>query len=139
MYERILVATSFNALSDTATEHAMRLAQITEASVILLHVIESIGDDPEDPELQSFYDKLRAKAAENMRALAARYDELGVPLKTELQVGVRWRAITEAADRHDADLVVVGSRSVLGLETPHLGSTSHQVFFAGNRPLLVIR
>lgn len=139
MYDRILLATAFDDTSEMATEHALRLCRSIEASCIVLHVIESIGDEPGDEELDEFYTNLRGKAGENMRALAARFDEAAVPMDWDVRIGTRWETILEMADKHDVDLIVMGSRPVLDQDEPHLGSTSHQVFFASHIPLLVVR
>jgi nucleotide-binding universal stress UspA family protein len=119
--------------------HVQRLALAVGARVTLLHVIETIGDEPGDSELEDFYGGLRARAGENMRALAQRFDEAGLEWRWDIRVGIRWRTILAVADDEDSDLIVMGSRAVLDQAQPHLGSTSHQVFFASKRPLLVIR
>ncbi|MBW1879939.1 MAG: universal stress protein [Deltaproteobacteria bacterium] len=139
MFERILIATAFEDHSDPAVDHALELARVNGAHCTLLHVIESIGDEPGDDELEEFYGSLQARAAESMRALAARFDELGVEHEALVKIGVRWETILQVAEENDADLIVIGSRPVLDQEHPHLGSTSHQVFFATLRPLLVVR
>jgi len=139
MFERILVATGFDESSDVAADLAMTLARLCEASVVIVHVIESIGDEPDDSELEEFYAGLRGKAEENMRALAARFEEQGLEHSTQIRVGVRWEAILAAADDIDASVIVIGSRPIVGQENPRLGTTSHQVFFASRRPLLVAR
>jgi nucleotide-binding universal stress UspA family protein len=115
------------------------LARITGAHCTLIHVIESIGDEPDDDELEQFYGSLQARATENMRALGTRFDESGVEHQTAVKIGVRWETILSMAEENDVDLIVMGSRPVLDQEHPHLGSTSHQVFFATRRPLLVVR
>lgn len=138
MFERILIATGFADHSDLAVDQGLELALITGAHCTVLHVIETIGDEPGDDELEEFYGGLQARAAENMRALAARFDESGVPYETQIKVGVRWETILEVAEEKDVDLIVMGSRP-LDKDHPHLGTTSHQVFFASRRPLLVMR
>ena len=138
MFERILIATGFEDYSDLAVERALELALITGAHCTLIHVIETIGDEPGDDELEEFYGSLEARAAENMRAVSAKFDESGVEHEALIKIGVRWETILQAAEERDVELIVIGSRP-LDREHPHLGTTSHQVFFASRRPLLVIR
>lgn len=139
MFERILVATAFDDTSDRAADLAMDLARLCEAPVTIVHVIETIGDEPDDAELTEFYAGLRGKADENMRALSARFEEAGIEHTTQIRVGVRWEAILGAAEEIDASVIVIGSRPLAAQENPRLGTTSHQVFFASPRPLLVAR
>lgn len=139
MFDRILVATGFDESSDAAADLAMGLARVCEADLILVHVIESIGDEPDDEELSEFYAGLRGRAEENMRALSARFEEEGLEHTTQIRVGVRWETILQAADDVDASVIVIGSRPIVAQENPRLGTTSHQVFFASRRPLLIAR
>lgn len=138
MYERILVGAAFDELGELAASQAQQLAQLCGAHVTLLHIIESIGDEPGDAELEEFYSALQAKAAERLRAMAARFEEVGVDASSEIRIGVRWKALLEYADDDDSDLIVLGSR-VMDKENPQLGTTSHQVFFASSRHLLIVR
>ena len=139
MFERILVATAFDDTSDAAAEMAMDLARLCEANVALVHVIESIGDEPDDTELEEFYSGLRTRAEANMAALSKRFTEAGIRHTTQIRVGVRWESLLAAADEVDASVIVLGSRPIVSQENPRLGTTSHQVFFASRRPLLVAR
>ena len=139
MFDRRLVATAFDDNSELACDLALRLAQLSEGTVHIAHVIATIGDEPDDPELEEFYAGLQAKAAERMRAVSERFHEVGVEHTTELRIGIRWEGILAAADGFDADVIVLGSRPVLEQDKPRLGTTSHQVFFASRRPLLVAR
>ena len=49
-----------------------------------------------------------------------------------------WRTIIDAADEHDARLVVVGSRGRSGIATALLGSVSHGVVQHSTRPVLIV-
>ncbi len=139
MFEHILVATAFDELSDLASELAIGLARLSDGRVTAVHVIESIGEDPSDPELIEFYGGLRGKAEENVRALAARFEEQGIAFDAVIRVGTRWELILQEADERAVDVIVLGSRPVLHQENPQLGTTSHQVFFASRKPLLIAR
>ena len=92
-----------------------------------------------DDEIEEFYSGLRGKAEDNMKALAQRFEEAGLPTTTQIRVGVRWESLLAAADEVDASVIVLGSRPIVSQENPRLGTTSHQVFFASRRPLLVAR
>ena len=139
MLQHILVAVGFDDLSDAVIDHAVAVARAMDGHCRLLHVIETIGDDDGDEDLEDFYSNLRAKAAEKMRAFAARLEEEQVPCETEIRVGSRWRTVIEVAEEHDVDLVVLGSRPMDPKERGAVGTTSHKVFFASGHPLLVVR
>jgi nucleotide-binding universal stress UspA family protein len=55
----------------------------------------------------------------------------------EAQHGVA-EAIIDAADEHDALLVVMGTRGNTGIRSLLLGSVSHAVAHHAHRPLLIV-
>lgn len=59
------------------------------------------------------------------------------PVAVEAQHGVA-EAIIDAADAHDALLVVMGTRGNTGIRSLLLGSVSHSVAHHAHRPLLIV-
>jgi nucleotide-binding universal stress UspA family protein len=59
------------------------------------------------------------------------------PVAVEAQHGVA-DAIIDAADEHDALLVVMGTRGNTGIRSLLLGSVSHAVAHHAHRPLLIV-
>jgi nucleotide-binding universal stress UspA family protein len=59
------------------------------------------------------------------------------PVTVEAQHGVA-EAIIDAADEHDALLVVMGTRGNTGIRSLLLGSVSHAVAHHAHRPLLIV-
>ncbi|MDX6537450.1 MAG: hypothetical protein QOD37_1791 [Gaiellales bacterium] len=59
------------------------------------------------------------------------------PVAVEAQHGVA-EAIIDAADAHDALLVVMGTRGNTGIRSLLLGSVSHGVAHHAHRPLLIV-
>jgi nucleotide-binding universal stress UspA family protein len=53
--------------------------------------------------------------------------------------GPVWEEIIEVADRHDAAMIVIGSRGLKGLSAMLLGSVSSKVAHHADRPTLLIR
>jgi nucleotide-binding universal stress UspA family protein len=49
-----------------------------------------------------------------------------------------WRTIVDAAEREDADLIVMGTRGLSGVKSLLLGSVSHQVAQHAARPVLIV-
>lgn len=137
MLSKLLLATAFDPLSEQAAEHALRLAQATGARCHVVHAIEPI--DADGAEVDEFYAGLEQKTLGQLEAVAARFREAGIDCASTVRVGRRWEVILDVAAEDDADLIVLGSRPTVSGERTHLGTTSHQVFFAARRPLLVVR
>src|SRR5215211_722379 len=60
------------------------------------------------------------------------------PVAVEATVPV-WTTIVEVADRHNAEVIVMGSRGLTGVRSMLLGSVSDAVVHHADRPTLIIR
>ena len=86
-------------------------------------------------------DELMQAATEEMaedgseRALTAGF--AAEPLAVEAEDGVA-AAIIDAADEHDATLIVMGTRGNTGIRSLLLGSISNDVAHRAHRPLLIV-
>lgn len=78
--------------------------------------------------------ELAAKGTELARAAG-----LDAEPATERADGPIWQAILDAADRHDAAAIVLGSRGLSGIKSLVLGSVSGAVVHHATRPALVVR
>lgn len=87
-------------------------------------------------EVEKAEEEAAAKAADDGRALLERP---GVDVETEVRRGDPARELIAAADAWNADLVVVGSRGLTGLERVLLGSVAANVARHCRRPVLVGR
>jgi len=72
--------------------------------------------------------------ADARRRAAARGAEIGVELLPKRAV----EALVEAADEHDARMIVVGSGGEGALKGILLGSTPHKLLHLSDRPVLVV-
>jgi nucleotide-binding universal stress UspA family protein len=139
----ILVATDFSSHARHAADRAARLAHETHAALTLMHVL------PGEP-LARMREWLGASSApeEKMREEAHhRLHELAAELASSRQVpvdalhasGSPLDEILQAADRLDAQLLVLGARGVGFLRRLVLGTTSERLMRRTDRPLLVVR
>jgi nucleotide-binding universal stress UspA family protein len=76
-------------------------------------------------------------AAEGVQAATAA-GFTATPLVTEAS-GPVWAAVVDAAEKHDAAAVVLGSRGMSGVKSLLLGSVSNGVIHNATRPTLVVR
>lgn len=65
-------------------------------------------------------------------------DQAGVPTTVELLSAKPAQAILEAADKHDARVIVVGTWGESALRGAMLGSTPHKLLHLSKRPLLCV-
>lgn len=87
----------------------------------------------EDSLVQEATEQMAADGCE--RAQAAGFEATAVAVKAEHGVA---EAIIDAADQHDASLIVMGTRGNTGIRSLLLGSVSHDVAHHARRPLLIV-
>jgi nucleotide-binding universal stress UspA family protein len=83
-------------------------------------------------------DSERARATAEAGAQAASEAGLDATAETVAGSGSPWRAIREAAERHDAEAIVCGRRGLGAARRAVLGSTSSGVLHHADRPILVV-
>ena len=129
MYRIILAAVDWSDLAEPVLRRAMELADAFGGRVHVFHAVVLEGADP----LPGIAERL---ARERLHALAARYPRALVE-EPVLGLNMPWRDIIEAANRVDADLIVVGAHEH-GVWDRFMGKTADRVFDRAGRDCLVI-
>ena len=147
MYQRILVATDGSTLSKKAVSHAIELAALANAELVVIKVV------PRYP--QSYFEGGMALAAADMSQIEKQWTEAAQAVvdavkKTAESKGVKARAITVksdlvsdaiigAAKKQKCDLIVMASHGRRGVKRLLLGSETQQVLTHSQIPVLVLR
>ena len=139
MFSRILVPLDLSDRNEIAVETAAELARASEGSIVLLHVIEEIGDGPAD-ELEAFYSGLRRRAESALGEWRARLERKEITVEERIRMGRRGPEVVRCAQEERCDLVVLRSH-VLDRGEPirGIGTVSHQVALAASCPVLLVR
>ena len=141
-FQRILFPTDFSSIAEHAFGYALGIAREFGARLFILHVINEQAD------LRGFYlphlayERVEAditEAARRMmdefRAGIAGYDNH----EGEVVSGVPYAEILKAADEHDADLIVMGTHGLTGVEHLLFGSTAERVLRHAKCPVMTVR
>lgn len=147
MYERILVATDGSLLSAKAVSHAMKLAQLSGASLVALNVIPRYprsylegGATVELSEIKRIEAEWAEQAQTALNAIKADGKAMGVSVKTSVaKSDLIAESIIAAADKQKADLIVMASHGRRGLKRLLLGSETQHVLTHSQIPVLVLR
>ena len=142
--ETILCAVDFSGDSAAALGWACRQAALTDARLVLLHVVHDPASSP------GFYRRVGSEWLEPMVAVAEdmmaeflaafRAGAEHLPaLETRLVRGLPPGRIVEVARELGADLVVVGSRGRTGLPHILLGSVAERVVQTAPVPVTVVK
>lgn len=125
-FKKILVPTDFTKVADNALGHAMRLAKHAGAEVYLLHVV------PKQEEVEETRQKLE------MEQERARAMESGVAVHRLVRVGSIFDDIGDAASEIGADLIVMGTHGMRGMQFI-TGSRALRVITSSSVPFIVVQ
>jgi nucleotide-binding universal stress UspA family protein len=137
MGKNILLSVDALHYAPEATEIAKELWRDADDKIIVLHVHEfAVGR----------FGRLQVDCAEGdaeqlVTSIRASLAEAGISAEAEIReahVGQVARAIVEAADQHDARLIVLGSAHSTDLPHIPFGSISLKVLHLARRPVIVV-
>ena len=147
MYERILVPTDGSDVSEQAVEYAVELAATYGAEIHALYVVDvdavnfGLGTEQVDRIRHGRFgemDELRERATDATGVVVDAAAERGVTVVEEIGVGHPHAVITDYADAHDVDAIVMGSHGRSGIKRALLGSVTERVLRSTHRPVLVV-
>ena len=137
----ILVAVDGSAHAERALITASRIAAGLDASLLLMTVDEpgplkgasAAFARSENIDRRDVADALLGRARSQAIEAGAR------KVETEIEPGEPAEGILNSADRHDADMIVLGARGLSDLQGLIMGSVSHKVLNLTRRPCLIVR
>lgn len=145
MFDTILTACDGSAQSEYALKKAVELALLSEAKLLILTVyrhhsmieaslsmVHGAKHATPDEALQ----ENATQIADAARAIAAQAGLTDV--RAFVRSGQPSRAIVAFAKKHEADLIVLGSRGAGSMDGYFLGSVSHKVTGLSPIPVLVV-
>ncbi len=136
----IMAPTDFSECSLEAMRYAIELAEAFSARVIFLHVMEQPGYEPElSLTPMGIRPEVTRMVAEMMQDHVARVRAQGIEVEWHLEIGTPFAEIRGAAERHHADLVVMGTHGRTGLAHVLLGSVAERVVQHAPCPVLTIK
>lgn len=144
MYKTILVPLDGSKRAEAILPHVEELAQRYEARVVLVRVVEPIPYviGPEGMPIVFQEDELehrRRDMRSYMDTITGDFQEKGIAAKSEILQGPVVKAITDLAERENADLIAIASHGRSGLSQCFYGSVAAGILQRVERPLLVVR
>jgi nucleotide-binding universal stress UspA family protein len=138
MYDRLLVAVDQSDAAERVIHAAQEMASLSDGEIWLLHVQEK----EVMPRAGLFDIESQQEALSVVEHAAQKLVDAGVKIHYEVQTAIHGYAagaIVAAAQDHNADIIVMGSRGRSDLAGLFLGSTAHKVIHLSDRPVLVVR
>ena len=123
--------------SDSALDTAVELANAFGEPLVLVYGVAPPGGVGEEYKVHEA--AVTELAREVTSEALARARAAGAEASVELVRAKPAQALLDAAERHDARMIVVGSHGDGALRAAILGSTSHRVLNSSTRPVLVVK
>ncbi|MGF1471215.1 MAG: universal stress protein [Rubrobacteraceae bacterium] len=139
---RILVPVDESRSSVNSLSVAATVARASDSTVILAHVVESFGGAQDEFNMRAMYghalDNMKQAGEDSLRRMAEAGPFAGLELETRLLFGDPSRALLEAIDKEDVDLVVMGSHGRRAWGSLFMGSVSQHVIHEAKVPVVIV-
>jgi nucleotide-binding universal stress UspA family protein len=138
MYKKIIWATDGSSAADAALPQVRAMAGSNDTAVVVLHCEETfVGPRTYGLDVRVDEDEVKTKIKKQAEDLAG----AGVDVTTEFvggRSGIAAHAIADAAQRDDADLIVVGTRGHTPLGGLLVGSVTQRLLQVAPCPVLAV-
>lgn len=142
MYTRILVPLDGSPRAERSVPAAAMLARSTHGSIILVHVLRTIGEfGPIVPTANNevILDEERHEATAYLTRIAGLPVLSGIPTETSIFTGPASMAILDAVVAYRADAIVITSHGRTGMSRWALGSVAEHIARHATVPVLMLR
>jgi nucleotide-binding universal stress UspA family protein len=142
--QTILVPTDFTQEAGYALDVAIALARPAKATVMLLHVIQSVYEqqyeagDELPPEVRQRLDQQVSRTRQQLRQLVENTPAAGVTLQPRVKVGSIFVTIAEIISSSEADLVVMGTKGDSGFHELVEGSNAEKAVRHAHCPIITV-
>jgi nucleotide-binding universal stress UspA family protein len=139
VFNRILVALDSSEQSNYVIDCVLQIKLQPSTSVILCHVIELSETNLEQPADLPFVDPELGQFRHIEKALQVHQANLPCESSLEIVMGDPTEEIIRLSNIYQADLIVLGSRGLTGVNRILKGSVSSQVVSEATCPVLVVK
>lgn len=153
MYDTILVPLDGSDVSESVIPHALELARRCGSKVILIEVVESLGQAmaamaPAEPAMvtpqatEAIMEGVEAEqraAADYLTRVATKFRDAGANVETVVVSGSPGIEIARWAESHDVDVITICSHGRSGLGRALLGSVADHLVHHVKVPVLILR
>ncbi|MRH44533.1 universal stress protein [Aquibacillus halophilus] len=139
MYKKIILATDGSEHSKRAAENAIHIATCSPESTIDVVYVADTGHAKSDALSNWNSVDVNDSRKRRIREVEGRAKEAGVSYQIKILHGDPGPSIIEYANKNAADILIIGSRGLNGVQEFVLGSVSHKVAKRANCPVLIVK
>ena len=140
---KILIPTDFSETANIALDHAVSLAKLCNAEIVLLHVVSAFSYKVTLPEIEEDVTqnaKLSKAIDEKMKSIAQEISEKhGLKIETMAVSGKIRDEVVKKAEEIDADLIILGTHGISGLKEFFKGSNAFRIVSEAACPVISVQ
>lgn len=146
MFKKILVAHDGSEHADRALTLAVDMAKKYDASILVCHAVTVFSSRPRyeskvEDSAKNVFRNIGHEVAETIMT------DIGERMKVNefsnwdqrIVEGSPARAVVDTASQEHADMIVVGTRGLSGLQGMALGSVAQKISFLANCPIVIVK
>lgn len=139
----VLAPTDFSDVSRKAVQHGINLARQSSAEFHLLHVIDS-NDVPDDivehiPAGSSVRQEINREAESRLDEFLRTLETTSVSVNSHLSWGYAWQEIARISQKHNVDVISLGTVGRSGIRGVVLGNTAERVLDSCDCSILTVK
>ena len=138
MFENILLAFDGSDCSNKALAYASNLAEQYGAALLLIHVFPHTSDLLGYEDFEKLFAKRKSAGQVVLDNALVKLDKSNIKVRPELLEGPEAESILKAAQRSQADLIVMGTRGLGAVKGLLVGSVSRKVIHYAACPVMVV-
>jgi nucleotide-binding universal stress UspA family protein len=135
MYKKILLPTDGSEIAENAVVEGIKLAKNSNAKVVGVCVIPTVGG--EEYWLEVMEERVKERWKKFLEFIETKAKEYNVPVKTVMKKGFPPEVIVKTAEEEGCDLIVMGSCGAAGAKVI-LGSVAQRVLMSSKIPVLLL-
>ena len=137
MYDVILFPTDGSKGAERARDHALKLAADQDATLHVLHVVETVA--PAASLHEMIIDRMTEHGQELVESVATLGREQGVTVETAVREGDPAETIVEYSTTKEVDAIVMPTHGRPELIKAIIGSVTDKVIRTGDVPVIVVK
>ena len=142
---RILIPYDFSETAELALEHAVFMAKLHKAEIILLHVVESFSfasaiSSAFGKSQSEFETKIKSSAGEKLKELSEKlHHDSGMKVIPRTENGKIYKKINFVAEDAACDIIVMGTHGSSGFQEFVVGSNTYKVVMNAPCPVISVQ
>lgn len=140
--KKILIPYDFSETAALSLEHAVHMAQLNKAEIVLLHIAESASFTSALAHAfsKNYEKEVEGEAAKKLDELANKiHVESGVQVTAKTEVGRIYRKIASVAKEVEADIIVMGTHGSSGYQKFTVGTNTGKVVMESESPVISVQ